>query len=272
MNKWKYAVSYGQIAPMTAPLPLCGDLYECIRKCAQYGYAGVEVHGSATVEYDYKKIEQVSKECGSGITTIATGRLYTEGKVGLLDEPVYSHEAAITGIKRYIEIARRLNVGIIIGSAKGIIPQGGDRERFLNALGERLLSINNYAKERGVEIYLEAINRYEINVLNTARETLDFINKWSLDNCYVHLDTFHMNIDEFDPCEAIRLCGKKLGYFHVADNSRRYPGSGQLDFKRILSALKEVDYSGYVAVECIPYPDRDTTIIKAMEHLKKCEP
>ena len=272
MAKWKYAVSYAQTAPLTAPLPLSGDLYESIRKAAKHGYAGLEIHGRETVEYNYGEIEKVSKECGAGITTIVTGRLCTEGKVTLLDEAVYSYEAAIAGIKKYIDIARQLKADVVIGWAKGVIPQGGDRERFLNILGERLFLINNYGKERGVKLYCEVMNHYETNIFTTAQETLDFLNKWSLDNCYVHLDTFHMNIDEFDPCQAIRLCGKKLGYFHVADNSRRYPGSGQLDFKRILAALKEADYSGYVTVECLPYPDRDTAIIKAMEHLKKCEP
>jgi sugar phosphate isomerase/epimerase len=272
MNKWKYAVSYAQAAPVTAPLPLCGDIYENLRKAAKYGYAGLEVHGRETVVYDYEKIKKVSDECGAGVATIVTGRLYTEGKVGLLDEPVYSGEAAIEGLKKYIDIARRFQVDVVLGWVKGVIPPGGDRERHLQTLGERLLLINNYGKERGVKIHLEVINHYETNVFNTAAETLDFINRWNCGNCYIHLDTYHMNIEEFDPCQAIRLCGKKLGYFHVADNSRRYPGSGQLDFKSILSALKEADYSGYVTLECLPYPDRDTAVIKAMEHLKKCEP
>ena len=101
---------------------------------------------------------------------------------------------------------------------------------------------------------------------------MDFITRHDLDQFFVHLDTFHMNIEEHNPYEAIRKCGKKLGYFHVADNTRRYPGSGQLDFKRILAALYEIDYDGYIAVECIPDPDRETTARKAIEHLIACEP
>jgi sugar phosphate isomerase/epimerase len=272
MNQWKYAVSYAQDAPVTAPLPLRGDLCENIRKAAGHGYAGLEVHGRETVEYDYEKIKQVSAECGAGIAAVVTGRLYTEGKAGLLDEPVYGYEAAMAGMKKYIDIARRFGADIIVGWVKGVVPPGGDRERSLNTLGERLGFINNYAKEQGVKVHLEVINRYETNIFNTARETLDFINRRNLDNTYVHLDTFHMNIEELDSPEAIRLCGKKLGYFHVSDNTRGYPGSGQLDFKHILSALRETGYSGYVTLECLPNPDRDTVIIKGIEHLKSCEP
>jgi sugar phosphate isomerase/epimerase len=272
MNNWKYAVSYGQTAPLSAPLPLCGDIYENIGLAAKYGYSGIEIHGRETAEYDYAKIKNFSNECGAGVITIVSGRLTTEGKVGLLDEPVYSYEAAIEGLKKYIHIAEKFRSDLVIGWVKGTIPPGGDREKYLNILGERLAFINNYGRDHGVKIHLEVINHYETNIFNTAGETLDFITKWSLDNSFIHLDTYHMNIEEFDPCEAIRLCGDKLGYFHVADNSRRYPGSGQLDFKKILSALKEIDYKGFVTLECIPYPDRETTIKNAMEHLKKCEP
>ena len=249
-------------------MPLAWDLYENIKKAAKYGYAGLEVHGRETVEYNYDEIEKISKDCGAGIATIVTGRLYTEGKKGLLDE---DPAEALAGVKKYIDIARCFKAELIVGWVKGVIPPGGDRQKYLEKLGPQLRLVNDYAADRGIKISVEVINRYETNIFNTAQETLDFINTWSLDNTYVHLDTFHMNIEESDPFKAIRLCGKKLGYFHVSDNTRRYPGSGQLDFKRILSTLKEVDYSGYVSLECLPLPDRDTAAAKAMEHLKKCE-
>ena len=119
---------------------------------------------------------------------------------------------------------------------------------------------------------IEVINHYETNIFITAKETVDFLCENALDNCYVHLDTYHMGLEEYDPYEAIRLCGKRLGYFHVSDNSRRYPGSGQFDFKRILAVLKEIGYSGFVTVECLPDPDRETAAKKAISHLKACEP
>ena len=77
-----------------------------------------------------------------------------------------------------------------------------------------------------------------------------------------------MGIDECDPVEAIRLCRGKLGYFHLADNSRRYPGSGQFDFSRILDALDEIDYDGYLSVECLPYPNGEAAAEKAILFLK----
>ena len=100
---------------------------------------------------------------------------------------------------------------------------------------------------------------------------VDFLEAYRLDNCFVHLDTYHMNIEEADPYAAIRRCGARLGYFHVADNSRRYPGSGQLDFRRLLRTLQETGYSGWITVECIPDPDRGTAAQKAIRYLRGCE-
>ena len=76
-----------------------------------------------------------------------------------------------------------------------------------------------------------------------------------------------MNIDETDPYEAIRLAGKKLGYVHLADNSRRYPGSGQLDFQKTLITLQEANYQGYLSVECFPYPNGKEAAAKAIQYL-----
>ena len=83
------------------------------------------------------------------------------------------------------------------------------------------------------------------------------------------MDTFHMNIDEADMPQAIRTAGDKLGYLHVADSNRLYPGAGHLDFAPILAALQEVDYQGTISLECIPEPDSMTAGVRGMAFLSK---
>lgn len=257
---------------MTAPLPLAGDLYENMQMAAALGYDAVEMHTREIAEFDLERIRWMS-ECGEGrICMLVTGRLYTEERLSLLDPAEESVSACMQGMRRYIDLAAELRSGIVLGWAKGNVPLGGDREECLALLGGRLKVLNDYGQEKGVPIVVEVINHYETNLFNRAEETLTFLDQNRLDNCYVHLDTYHMNIEEFDPCQAIRMCGKKLGYFHVADNSRRYPGSGQLDFRRILGALEEIGYDGYVSVECIPEPDRMTAAKRAIAHLHAVEP
>lgn len=264
MKNWKYGVSFAEQSPMTAPLPLAGDLFENMDTAIRLGYDGIEFHTRENAPLDLERM--ANHDCR--IAMLVTGRVFTQGGLSLLDD---DPTPCIDAMKTYLDKAARLGAGIVLGWAKGNVPKDGDRETYLNKLGQQLQILNSYGKQVGAPIVIEVINRYEVNIFNTAKETLDFIEKFGLDNCYVHLDTFHMNIEETDPYEAIRLCGKKLGYFHVADNTRLYPGSGQLDFEKMLSALEEIGYDGWVTVECIPHPDRITAATKALAHLHKCE-
>lgn len=267
---WKFAVSSADAAPQSAPILLQGSICENLVKAANLGYHAIEVHTRENVELDYKEIEKTSKECGAKVCMIITGRLNTEGQGNLIDDRRYVVDSTMDGMRQYIDMAQKLGADIVIGWVKGNIPAGVDRGKYLKRLAGNLRILSKYGKERGVKLNLEVINHYEVNIFTTAQETLSFIEDYNLDNCYVHLDSFHMGLEECNPLDAIRLCKDKIGYVHVADSTRRYPGSGQFDFPKILHTLEEVGYQGYVSVECFPYPDGQTAAKNAIEFLKNC--
>lgn len=266
----KYALSSADSAPDSAPILLKSNIIENIKTAAALGYQGLEVHTRETASFNYEEIKSVSDEYGVAIASIVTGRLNTQGQVNLIDDRPYITDWALQGIRKYIDMASKLRTNIIIGWMKGKIPEGANPEPYMERLAQNLRIICSEAKEQGVKVFLEVINRYEVNIFTTAKETIDFLAKWDIPNGYVHLDTFHMNIDETNPLEAIRICRGKLGYFHVADNSRCYPGSGTLNFKSYLEVLDEIGYDGYIAVECLPKPDGKTAAKKALDYLQQC--
>nr|WP_319387855.1 sugar phosphate isomerase/epimerase [uncultured Cohaesibacter sp.] len=114
---------------------------------------------------------------------------------------------------------------------------------------EVLQRVAERAKTMGLSVNFECLNRYESNFCNTCSEALSLIEAIGSDNCNIHLDTFHMNIEEPDPVSAITKAGKRLGYFHVADNYRGYLGTGTIDFKALFRALKDINYRGPIALE-----------------------
>ncbi|NDL68376.1 sugar phosphate isomerase/epimerase family protein [Anaerotalea alkaliphila] len=272
MKEWKYAVSSADEAPDTAPILLKGSILDNLREAARLGYDAIEVHLRETEELDYDAINRTMEETGVRISMIVTGRLNTEGKCNLMDEVPYVAAAAVEGMKLYIDMASRLEAGIVIGWVKGNVPPGKNRDKYMARLARNLRILAEYAQERDVRLNLEVINRYEVNVFTTAQETMEFLDRNGIKNCYLHLDTFHMGIDETNPVETIRACKGRIGYMHFADNSRKYPGSGMIDFGRILEALDEVGYEGYLAVECLPWPDSETAAVRGLEHLKAKEP
>ncbi len=270
MKQWKIAVSSADAAPLTAPILMIGDVASNLRKAGALGFQAIEVHTREDAALDYEGIAKAAEESGCKVGMIITGRLNTEGKCDLMSDIPYITKAAIDGMKQYIDMAAKIGAeGIVVGWVKGNVPAGGDRAKYMDRLARNFKILNDYGKEKNIKLNIEVINRYEVNVFTTAEETMSFLEAHpELDNCYAHLDTFHMNIDECDPVAAIRRCKGRLGYFHLADNSRRYPGSGQLDFKTQFEALEEIGYDGYLSIECLPYPTHEEAAEKGIAYVK----
>ncbi|MFV0529446.1 MAG: TIM barrel protein [Lachnospiraceae bacterium] len=269
MKQWKLALSSADAAPQTAPILLKGTIEDNLRTAAALGYQAIEVHTREDVVLAYDSIRQVMKEENVRIAQIITGRLNTEGHCSLMSDEPFVVEAAMKGMYAYIDMASNLAADIVLGWVKGNVPAGRDRAVYMNRLAKNLSILNEYAKPRNVRINIEVINHYEVNVFTTGAELAGFLEEHQLDNCYVHLDTFHMNIEEDDMLETIRKAGKRIGYFHLADNQRWYPGSGQLDFAAILQTLEQAEYDGYLSVECFPRGDGEETARKALQHLQQ---
>lgn len=100
-----------------------------------------------------------------------------------------------------------------------------------------------------VRLGIEICNRYETNVVNTARQALDLVDDIGEDNVVVHLDTYHMNIEEDDLVRPVLEVGDRLGYVHVGENHRGFLGSGHLDLTGFLHALGSVGYTGPLTFE-----------------------
>jgi len=105
------------------------------------------------------------------------------------------------------------------------------------------------ASEAGITIGIEVVNRYESNMLNTARQALDYIDEVGKIGLTVHLDTYHMNIEECDLFTPVLECGERLGYVHIGENHRGFLGSGSVNFTEFFHALNSIHYNGPVVFE-----------------------
>ncbi len=105
------------------------------------------------------------------------------------------------------------------------------------------------AADNGITLGLEVVNRYETNLFNTAGEALEIVREIGAPNLGVHLDTYHMNIEEDDFDEPVRLCGDKLVYVHIGESHRGYLGTGNVDFATFFRVLVECGYAGPIGFE-----------------------
>ncbi len=105
------------------------------------------------------------------------------------------------------------------------------------------------AAERGIRLSLEVVNRYESNVFNTSRGALAYLDGVGDDRVSVHLDTYHMNIEESDLFQPVLDAGPRLGYVHIGESHRGYLGTGSVAFGDFFRALDRIGYDGPVVFE-----------------------
>jgi D-psicose/D-tagatose/L-ribulose 3-epimerase len=114
---------------------------------------------------------------------------------------------------------------------------------------DALRQVADRAAEHGVLIALEPVNRYETYLVNTCEQALKLREMVGRENVKVHLDTYHMNIEEKDFYAATLQAGEHLIHYHLCENDRGIPGTGQVDWDGIFRALAEIGYQGNAALE-----------------------
>ncbi len=114
---------------------------------------------------------------------------------------------------------------------------------------KHLKTLARYAQKHGKQICLEPLNRFETDFINTCDQGLKMIKDVGNPALRLHLDTFHMNIEEKNQADAIRKAGKHLAHFHACGSDRGTPGNDHIDWKPIVAALKSVKYTGDVVIE-----------------------
>jgi D-psicose/D-tagatose/L-ribulose 3-epimerase len=132
------------------------------------------------------------------------------------------------------------------GAPKQIVNNKEDmRQRSMNSVRELLLTAEKY----NITYCIEAVNRFESVLINTAQEAVSYVKEINHPNLGVQLDTYHMNIEEVSIGEAILLAGPFLKHFHTGENNRTAPGRGHIDWSEVATALKQIKYKGRIVSE-----------------------
>ena len=135
----------------------------------------------------------------------------------------------------------------VVGKADAVEPAAQKKEFTL--VVKNLKQLAAYAAKKKVTLCIEPLNRFETDFLNTCDQGLQLIKAVGAKNVVLHLDTFHMNIEEKNQAAAIHKAGKLLGHFHACGSDRGTPGNDHIDWKSIVKALQDVGYTGDVVIE-----------------------
>lgn len=136
----------------------------------------------------------------------------------------------------------------VIYSALDKYPSPPTRAARANCV-QALRALANEAADKGVTLGIEAVNRYESNLVNTLAQACELIEEVGAENIVVHADSYHMHIEESSMERAIADAGKRLGYVHIGESHRGFLGSGQCNLDALFDALKEADFTGPLVFE-----------------------
>lgn len=252
-----------------APLFYQGDLPAGIDAAARHGFDAVELSVRSPSDVDSRSTLRRLASAGLGVSALATGKVYYEDGLSLLDVDASRRKDAIRRVAELIELAHDLGAAnVIVGGVRGRLPAQDGAEEATDVLAGAVASLAEAGARHGVTILLEPINRYETDVLNTASSAADVIARAAAPNVGLLLDTFHMNLEEPAVAATLVRHAASLKYVHLADNDRHVPGGGTLPFLQWLRVLDALDFDGYVGVEALPLPTDEEAARRAGAALK----
>ncbi|KQT47381.1 epimerase [Aureimonas sp. Leaf454] len=237
------------------------ELERAMDRSAECGYRLIELAYLRPDRFDLDRLAQRSRALDLDIAV--TMGLSPDTDISSEDAGAVGRgEALLADAVRAVRDVGGSKLGGILYSAHGkYASQPTDRGRK-NAVAA-IARTADIAKAAGVDLVLEVVNRFETNLLNTTAQGLAFIAATGSDHVRLHLDTFHMNIEEANPAAAIRLAGDKIGYFHIGESNRGYLGDGTIDFDLIFDALLDIDYGRDITFESFSSAVVDEGLSKA---------
>lgn len=228
------------------------DHKKYIKKASDIGFDVLEFQAQPLLEMSndhMKDLAKYAEECGIELTySLGLDRNYD---VSSLDEKI--RLGGVDYLQRIVE-----RIGFMGGTLLSGVSYAGwgvpdnfldDKRPYWDQSIKSMREIIKTAEDNGVTYCVEAVNRFETCLINTAAEALAYVAEIDSPNIGVLLDTYHMNIEENNIGDAIRLVGDKLTSFHTGENNRTAPGRGHLDWDEIFGALADINYKNRIVSE-----------------------
>lgn len=215
-----------------------------IEQTAKAGFDLIEILLPNSMEIDAKAVKKQLKE--NHLEVVCSLNLPKEAHIAFY--PKEAEKLIKNAIDKTSDLETNFLGGVLHGGI-GVFSGNPLSENEKNTIVEVWSSVADYAKEKGVNIAVEPINRYESYVCNTAENVLELIGKTGKDNLFLHLDTFHMNIEENNFRDPILLANQKLKHIHVTESHRGMLGEGTVNWNQFFDALKEINFEGNLVLE-----------------------
>ena len=188
--------------------------------------------------------------------------------IGLV--PRENREARVERLKQGIDFCKEAAIPVVHAHF-GFIPENPKDILYVEFI-ETMKKIGEYAQVRGIDIHFETGQETPI----TLRRAIEEI---GTGNLYVNYDTANLVMyGKANPFDGIKILGKYIRGMHAKDG--QYPTdpnklgkevlipTGEVDFPRIISSLKQIGFKGAITIECELGGSKKDYILKTKQYLE----
>ncbi|MEZ0486939.1 sugar phosphate isomerase/epimerase family protein [Fibrella aquatica] len=175
------------------------------------------------------------------------------------DSPIIRAQA-VDFLKGAIDRAQAMNATVICGPIHSAFATFSRREPQPDEYAysaEVLHAVGDYAKQAGIVLAVEALNRFECYLCNTMGQLTYLIEKADHPSVQAMFDTHHANIEEKRFPDAIRTVAPVLAHVHISENDRGTPGDGHIPWDDTFRTLAEVGFNRWMTIEAFTRNDID---------------
>lgn len=230
--------------------PFTSDQVELLKKIADLGFDFVEFPVEDPKHLEPEKLRPVLHDLG--LEAVVCTAVVGDRDLSAEDPAV--RKKALDYFEACLKLARGLGSGCLVGPLYAPVAKPRlSIEAMRTAEWERsaasLAQLSKMAGERGIRLGLEPLNRFETDMVCTVEDAQRMLADVNSPHLGIALDSFHMNIEETDFCEAVKQAGEQLVHVQVSDSHRGVPGDGNSDWAGLREGLRSVGYDGKLSIE-----------------------
>jgi D-psicose/D-tagatose/L-ribulose 3-epimerase len=223
------------------------------------------IRGAAEARLDFVEIPLLHPESMDVSGTKELLDRYGIGCTCSLGLPEAAHlpfapEAAQGFLQTAVDVTAALGSDALSGAIYthlGTLTRKPPTEDELAQVARVIKGVARYAAQQRVSLGIEAINRYETYLINLASQADEMLDRIDEPNVFVHLDTYHMNIEEKGFYDPIVDIGPKMRYIHLSESDRGTPGTGNVHWDDVFRGLKAMEYDGRLVMESFAAVNED---------------
>lgn len=216
---------------------------------AAWGFDAFEINVAGLDAGQISKFAKKGDELGLSRTALD---VYVAADMDVISPDEASRARAVQFLKDCISKTADLGANLFAGPMyQGLLnqtqigPQPDERKWAVDSLREVAL----FARDKGVRIAAEPLNRFEHYLVTSVGAAYDFAMEVGVDNFGILADTHHSNIEEYDTAKAWAKVIDRIYHVHISESNRGIPGEGRAAQPEVFQLLKSSGYDGHVTIE-----------------------